>query len=639
MQPETRAFQAEVQELLGLVIHSLYKHQEIFLRELVSNASDACDKLRFEALTNPALAVKEDELAIRIEVDPAARTLTVEDSGIGMSKDELAENLGTIARSGTKAFLRELRDRAGAGTSGLPTLIGQFGVGFYSSFIVADRVVVESRRAGADGAWRWTSEGKGEYSIEPCERAERGTRVTLHLRAPEEGAEDAQDFTDAHVLRGIVKKYSDFVAFPIRMEVERWEPAEGGKPGDGRMVKKVETLNSMRPLWTRPKDEITADEHAEFYRHLAHDWEAPLETIHFKAEGTLEYTALLYVPARRPMDLFSAGASKSELALYVKRVLIVPDCHDLLPPWLRFVKGVVDASDLPLNVSREVLQQNAQVRQIQKRLVKRVCESLAQMLEKDRARYQGFWTNFGMLIKEGIYLGADEDQRLSKIALFPSTHGDAPTTLPEYVQRMKSGQEAIWYLAGEDVKSLQGSPHLEAFAKRGEEVLYFVDPVDEWLLERFREFDGKPLRAIDREGAHVESASEKEARETMEREHREVLGAIERELSAHVKGVRFSTRLSESPAALVSDANAMGPNMERLMRAANQEVEPQKRVLELNPEHALFKKLAKLRAEKGEASSDFQDHVALLHGQALLAEGSPLPEPGRFARLVAKLLA
>ncbi|MBK7876733.1 MAG: molecular chaperone HtpG [Planctomycetes bacterium] len=640
MQTETRPFQAEVQELLGLVIHSLYKHEEIFLRELVSNASDACDKLRFEALTNPALAVKEDELAVRIEVDPAARTLTVEDDGIGMTHDELAENLGTIARSGTKAFLRELRDKAGAG--GVPSLIGQFGVGFYSSFIVADKVVVESRRAGADAAWRWTSEGKGEYTIEPCELSQRGTRVTLHLRwrsNDEDGDAHGQDFTNESTLRAIVKKYSDFVAFPIRMEVERWEPAEGGKPGDGRMVRKVETLNSMRPLWTRAKDEITADEHAEFYRHLAHDWEAPLETIHFKAEGTLEYTALLYVPARRPMDLFSSNASKSELALYVKRVLIVPDCHDLLPPWLRFVRGLVDAPDLPLNVSRDVLQQNAQVRQIQKRLVKRVCESLAQMLEKDRARYQGFWTNFGMLIKEGIYAGGDDDQRLSKIALFPSTHGEEPVTLGEYGKRMKAGQEAIWYLAGEDRRSLEGSPHLEAFQKRGEEVLFFVDPVDEWLLERFREFDGKPLRAIDREGAHVESASEKEARETLEREHREVLGAIERELAAHVKGVRFSTRLSESPAALVSDANAMGPNMERLMRAANQEVEPQKRVLELNPDHALFKKLGRLRAEKGEASSDFQDHVALLHGQALLAEGSPLPEPGRFARLVAKLLA
>ena len=633
---ETRAFQAETQELLGLVIHSLYKHKEIFLRELVSNASDACDKLRFEALTNPGLGVKEDELSITIEVDKSARTLTVSDNGIGMSRDELAQNLGTIARSGTKAFLRELKEQEGAAS---PALIGQFGVGFYSSFIVADRVVVESRRAGADEAWRWTSEGKGEYTLEPGARAARGTSVTLHLREPEEDDEEHQDFTSDFTLRGIVKKYSDFVAFPIRMEVERWKPKEGGKPGEGAMVREVETLNSMRPLWTRAKDEITADEHAEFYRHLAHDFEPPLETIHFKAEGTLEYTALLYVPARRPMDLFSVDSAKSSLQLYVKRVLILADCHDLLPPWLRFVKGVVDAPDLPLNVSREVLQQNAQVRQIQKRLVKRVCESLAQLLEKDRARYAGFWSNFGMLIKEGIYHGADEDQRLSKLALFPTTHGAEPTTLAEYVQRMKPGQEAIWYLAGEDRKALEGSPHLEAFARRGEEVLFFVDPVDEWLLERFREFDKRPLKAIDREGAHVESTSEKEAREALEREHRETLSAIERELAGQVKAVRFSMRLTESPAALVADEHAMGPNMERLMRAANQTVEPQKRVLELNPDHALFKKLMKLRTERGEASGEFQDHVALLHGQTLLAEGSPLPEPGRFAKLVAKLLA
>ncbi|MBI5362765.1 MAG: molecular chaperone HtpG [Planctomycetes bacterium] len=633
---ETRTFQAEVQELLGLVIHSLYKHEEIFLRELVSNASDACDKLRFEALTDPALGVKEDELAITIEVDRTTRTLTVSDNGIGMSRDELAENLGTIARSGTKAFLRELKDKGGTAS---PALIGQFGVGFYSSFIVADRVVVESRRAGASEAWRWTSEGKGEFTIEAGARATRGTSVTLHLRPHGADEEHPQDFTSAFTLRGIVKKYSDFVAFPIRMEVERWEPKEGGKPGEGATVRAVETLNSMRPLWTRAKDEITADEHAEFYRHLAHDFEAPLETIHFKAEGTLEYTALLYVPARRPMDLFSSESSKSSLQLYVKRVLILGDCHDLLPPWLRFAKGVVDAPDLPLNVARDVLQQNAQVRQIQKRLTKRVCESLAQMLEKDRARYAGFWTNFGMLIKEGIYSGGDEDQRLSKLALFPTTHGAEATTLVEYVARMKAGQEAIWYLAGDEKASLEGSPHLEDFAKRGEEVLFFVDPVDEWLLERFREFDGKPLRAIDREGAHVESTSEKEAREALEREHRATLSAIERELANHVKAVRFSTRLTESPAALVSDENAIGPNMERLMRAANQTVEPQKRVLELNPDHALFQKLARLCKEHGETSPEFQDHVALLHGQALLAEGSSLPEPGRFARLLAKLLA
>jgi molecular chaperone HtpG len=558
-----------------------------------------------------------------------------------MYRAELIENLGTIARSGTKAFLQELRQKQSGepGGAGLPGLIGQFGVGFYSSFIVADRVTVESRHAGAKEAWRWTSEGKGEYALEPCDRAERGTRVTLHLRPADPDDEEPQDFTSEHVLQGIVEKYSDFVAFPIRMEVERWEPKEGGKPGEGAMVRKVETLNSMRPLWTRPKDEITPEEHAEFYRHLTHDWEPPLETIHFKAEGTLEYTALLYVPARRPMDLFASGQIQSSLALYVKRVLILADCHDLLPSWLRFVKGLVDAPDLPLNVSRDVLQQNPQVRAIQKRLVKRVCESLAQMLEKDRARYAGFWSNFGPLLKEGIYQGADEDQRLSKLALFPSTHGSEPTTLLEYVARMKPGQEAIWYLSGEDARTLAGSPHLEAFAKRGEEVLFFTDPVDEWLLERFREFEKKPLKAIDREGAHAESASAKEARESLEREHRDTLTAVEKALAEHVKTVRLSSRLTESPAALVNDEHTLSPNMERILRAANQEVPRTKRILELNPDHALFTKLDGVRKEKGEASTEFQDLVTVLHGQALLAEGSALPEPGRFARLVAKLLS
>ncbi len=645
-QPETLRFQAEVQELLGLMIHSLYKHKEIFLRELISNSSDALDKLRFEALTRPELAVKEDELGIDIEVDKAARTLSVGDNGVGMSREELVSNLGTIARSGTKSFLQSLRAQKGQAAQGeasketagaLPSLIGQFGVGFYSSFIVAERVVVETLRAGETQAWRWSSEGKGEYTLEPCERKQRGTRVTLFLRADDPEETDRQDFTSEHVLRDVVKRYSDFVGFPIRMDVERWQ-ADADDPKKGSMVRARETLNSMRPLWTRAKDDITPEEHAEFYRHLSHDWEEPLETIHFKAEGTLEYTALLYLPARRPMDLFSASENRSKLALYVKRVLIVPDCSDLLPPWLRFVKGVVDAPDLPLNVSREVLQANAQVRQIKKRLTKRVLETLAQMLEKDRARYAGFFENFGVLLKEGVYMGDDDEGRISKLLLFASTHGDKPTTLPEYVGRAKEGQDAIWYLAGENQSSLALSPHLEAFQKRGEEVLYFVDPVDEWFVERLREFDKKPFKAIDREGALSESAPEKEARESAEREHREVLSALERALGGELKSVRLSTRLSESPAALVNDESGMSAHMERVLRAANQEVPKGKRVLELNPEHGLFKKLARVRDEKGEASEDFQDLAALVHGQALLAEGSPLPDPGRFARLLAKSL-
>jgi len=639
--PETRPFQAEVQELLGLMIHSLYKKKEIFLRELISNASDALDKRRFEALTRPELALAEDALTIRLEVDRAARTLSVEDVGIGMSHDELVENLGTIARSGTRAFLERARAEQQSTAPELPSFIGQFGVGFYSSFIVASKVVVESRRAGGDEAWRWSSDGQGSFTLEPCERAAVGTRVTLHLRSAEPGEpedETPQDFTDAATLRTIVRRYSDFVAFPIQMETERWVPKEGGKSGEGAMETQLETLNSRRPLWSRPKDEITSDEHAEFYRHLSGDWEPPAETIHAKAEGTVEYTALLYIPGHKPFDLFTPNETKSKVALYVKRILIVPECEDLLPPWLRFVRGLVDASDLPLNVSREVLQHNAQVRQIKKRLTRRVLDTLGTTLEKDRERFTRLWADFGPLLKEGIVVGEDDEQRITKLALFHSTRGEELTTLGEYVARMASGQEAIWYLTGDDRGRLAGSPHLEAAAKKGQEVLLLTDPVDEWLVERLTEFEGKKLRAVDRVEAADESASEKEAREALEREHRDVLTALEKELSAEVQAVQLSTRLSESPGVLQTPTGKMSPHLTRILRAARQEAPDTKRVLVLNPDHALFKKLVALRRDQGETSEAFRDHAALVHGQALLAEGSPLPEPARFAKLIAKWL-
>lgn len=624
---ESHRFQAEVEELLGLVVHSLYKHREIFLRELVSNASDALDKLRVEALTRPELG-DVGEGAIRIEVDREARTLSVSDDGIGMSRDELVNNLGTIARSGTRAFVEKMR-KAGEAA---PELIGQFGVGFYSSFIVADEVVVETRRAGEASGWRWKSRGKAEFSIEPCERATHGTRITLHLKQrTSEDEDDPSDFLDEHRLRDVVRRYSDFVSYKIEMEVER----EGD---DGKKERRVEVLNSRRPLWTRSKDDVKREEYDEFYRRIAHDWTSPFEVVHFKAEGTFEYTALLFVPARRPNDLFEGAQPKAKLALYVKRVLIMEECLDLLPPWMRFVRGLVDAPDLPLNVSREVLQHNAQVRAIQKRLVQRVVQALAARLESDRAEYAKFFEAFGSLLKEGIYAGADEDQRLSKLLLFATTHGDEPTTLQEYVGRMKSGQDAIYYLAGESREKLGGSPHLEAFEKRGFEVLYFVDPIDEWLVTRLDTFDGKPLRAIDRAGQELENASEKEARETLERDKRELLAFLEEKLGGQVKSVRFSTRLSDSAAVLVPDEGGLSPHMERILRAAQQAVPEQKRVLELNPDHPLTK-----RIEAGFASdrngSDLADLVELLHGQAQLSCGETPAEPARFAKLVSRLAA
>jgi molecular chaperone HtpG len=668
---ETLPFQAEAQEVLSLMIHALYKHEDVFLRELVSNASDALDKLRLEALTRPELSVEKDAPRIRIEADRRARTLSVDDNGIGMSRDDLVQHLGTIARSGTKQFVASLRAAraaaetapASTGPAELPELIGQFGVGFYSSFIVADDVVVDTLRAGETTPLRWRSRGEGEYTIEPGERSEHGTRVTLHLREHADG-EEREDFLAEHAIRDIVKRYSDFVAYPIQMQVEPREASErrAASATDGE---RWETLNSMKPLWSRKKEEITRAEYTEFYHHLTHDWNEPLEVIHLKAEGTTEYTALLYVPASRPLDVFEAAEPKSRLSLYVRRVLIMAECEDLLPPWLRFVRGLVDAPDLPLNVSREVLQRNPIVRQIQKRLVKRVLDAQAQMLAADRGKYRRFWDAFGVLLKEGIYVGADDDQQISRIALFASSRtraahatgdtggaataggesatesdrelGDELTTLGEYVARMRSDQKAIYYVAGADLRALERSPHLEAFAKRGIEVLLLADPVDEWMVGRLREFEKKPLVPVDRGELDLESGAERQVREDLDREHRDVLAAVELELSGDVKSVRFTNRLQDSPAVLVNEAGALSPHMERVLRAARQDVPHAKRILELNPEHPLIRRLEELHKETG-ASAEFRDYAQLLYAQTLLAEGSPLPDASKFARQVAELM-
>ncbi len=627
-QVETLRFQAEVQELLGLVIHSLYKHREIFLRELVSNASDALDKLRFEALTRPELAPPGASAKIRIEIDRENRALTVSDDGIGMDRAELESNLGTIARSGTKEFLARLHAQK---SENAPELIGQFGVGFYSSFMVAREVVVETRRAGTNEAWRWRSEGRGEYSIEPAAKAEHGTRVTLYLRDDEKD-DDAQDFLSEWTIRDIVKRYSDFVAYPIEMEVDDGSGKTGGR--------RTEVLNSMKPLWAKPKDEIERETYDEFYKHLTHDFEAPLEVIHLKAEGTSEYTALLYIPSHRPLDLFEGPEARSRIALYVKRVLIMPDSSELLPAWMRFVRGVVDSADLPLNVSREVLQSSATVRSIGKRLTKKVIETLASMQKDDGERYARFWHDFGMLLKEGIYVGDDTDGSIAKIALFATTHEvegrtEPMTTLSEYVARMKPDQKGIYYLAGSDRAALSASPHVESMRRRGFEVLLFTDPIDEFLAQRMREFDKKPLLAIDRGELELDSQAEQEARETLEREHRDLLKALEEALAAHVKSVRFTTRLSGSPAVLVSDAHGLSPHMERVLRAARQDVQPSKRVLELDPDHPVVQRLVALHRETPR-SPLLSEAAELVLGQALLAEGSPVPDGARFAKLVAK---
>ena len=636
--PETLGFQAEVKDLLSLVVHSLYKTREVFLRELISNASDAIDKRRHEALTRPELGWGEAEGGgIELVPDAAARTLTVRDDGIGMNREDLVSSLGTIARSGTKAFLQRLAEAG----SNQPELIGQFGVGFYSSFIVADKVVVETKKCGEAQGWRWTSDGRSGYAIEAIERAQCGTDVVLHLRERQGGEDedDPADFLREFELRDTVRRWSDFVAHPIRMEIEQ---REEGDEGEDVVKRQWVVLNSRRPLWSRSKDEIKKEEYDEFYRRLAHDWTPPFETIHFKAEGGLEYAALLFVPDRRPTGLFDGTQGSSKIALYVRRVLIMQECGDLLPSWLRFVRGVVDSNDLPLNVSREVLQSDAKVRAIGKRLVKRVLDALDGVRSSDRERYARFWRAFGVCLKEGIWFGADDDGRVAKLCLWESSRGEAGkdsdlVSLDEYVARMQPGQESIWYLSGNDRLALSSSPHLEGPKKRGEEVLFLVDPIDEWVVQRLTEWSGKSLVALDRR-ADDEEAADKEAREALEREHRAALSAMEERLKDSVKQVRFTSRLEESPAVLVSDANTVSPHMQRILRASHQEVAQEKRILELNAAHPLVRRL--LECSKDEAQSERTGELTeVLHGQAVLAEGGVLEDPGRFAKLLARLLS
>ncbi|MCY3002451.1 MAG: molecular chaperone HtpG [Planctomycetota bacterium] len=631
--PETHVFQAEVKELLGLMIHSLYSHKEIFLRELISNASDALDKLRFEALTKPELASGGDELCIRLDVDAQARRIVIADNGIGMTREEVIENLGTIARSGTRRFLEALRAKG----SQSPELIGQFGVGFYSSFMVAERIVVETRKAGTDGGVCWTSRGDGEFTLEPTSGLERGTRITLDLKPLPQDEEDAQDFADAYVLRELVKKYSDFVEWPILMPTECLpdERVLRRRPGPGGV--EVVELNSKKPLWSRPKDEIKPEEYAQFYHHLAHDFADPLETVHFRNEGSNEYTALLYVPGARPFDLFEPGRDKSQVALYVRRVFVMGECEELLPPWLRFVRGVVDSSDLPLNVSREILQQNRTLVQIKKRCTTKVLEALGAMRDNRRADYEKFWAAFGTVLKEGLVMERERTEELAALCLFPTTKDGTLVTLDELIARVPKDQDTLYTILGSDLETVRRSPHLEALAAKGGEALCFTDPIDEWVRDALREYKGKKLVALERGEAEFGGAADKEHRETMERDYRGVLERIEHGLTGSVERVRFSTRLKDSPAVLVDSADAPGPHYERMLRQTGRPVPPRKRVLELNADHPLTAKLKSL-FEADAQSGKLKDWADLLYGQALLAEGSPLPDAPRFSRLVSELM-
>ncbi len=630
---ETYEFQTEARQLLDLMIHSVYSNKDIFLRELISNSSDAIDRRRFEALSNPALMEDGAETAIRLEADKEARTLTIHDNGIGMNREEVRQLIGTIAKSGTREFMQNLR---AAQQSGQPELIGQFGVGFYASFMVADSVRMLTRRAGEESATLFESSGDGTYSLQPAEKPEAGTSITLHLK-PTDSEDAMHDYTDSWVLKTIVKRYSDFVSYPIAMKNERTVTEDGTE----RTVVEDETLNSMKALWLRNRDEVGAEELQEFYKHISHDWNPPLETIWTKMEGTLEYRLLLFIPAHAPLDLFHRDG-KHGIHLYVKRVFIMDDCKALLPEYLRFVRGVVDSEDLSLNISRELLQQDRQIQRIRKGVISKVLDTLKKVKDSESEKYEGFWHEFGRVIKEGIFSDHENQRALLDLMLCRSTMSDgAWTTLREYKARMKPDQTSIYYMTGESLSVLENSPHLEAFRDKGYEVLLLAEPVDEVWVQSVYEYDGTRLQSVGKGEVELGSEDEKKQdaakREEDAKEFHDLLDAIKNHLDEYVKEVRLSSRLRTSAACLVSEAGGLTPQLEQMMKAMGQDVPVTKRILEVNSSHPLLEKLHALY-ETDATSAAWKDYAELLYGQAVLAEGGELPNPSRFSKLVADVM-
>ncbi|MEU5977454.1 molecular chaperone HtpG [Streptomyces sp. NPDC047315] len=647
MPTETFEFQVEARQLLQLVIHSVYSNKDVFLRELVSNSSDALDKLRLESLRDDALDVDASDLHIEIETDEDARTVTVRDNGIGMSYDEVTQLIGTIANSGTAKFLKELREaQDAAGTDGL---IGQFGVGFYASFMVADEVTLVTRRAGEAQGTRWTSRGESTYTLESVEDAPQGTSVTLHLK-PADPENQLHDYTSAWKVREIVKRYSDFITWPIRMTPKPAPATEAAaEDGDEKAAEagaeaapapEPETLNSMKALWARPRDEVSDDEYHELYKHISHDWRDPLEIVRLQAEGTFEYQALLFVPSHAPHDLFTRDY-QGGLQLYVKRVFVMDGCKELLPSYLRFVKGIVDAQDLSLNVSREILQQDRQIRMMQRRLTKKVLATVKELRTKAPDDYATFWREFGTVLKEGLITDSDNRDAILAACSFATTHdADEPTTLAAYVERMKDGQDDVYYMTGESRQAIENSPHMEAFRAKGIEVLLLTDPVDEVWVDTVGPYEGKQLRSIAKGqidlGDDEQSATdeEKEKKEKQGEEYAGLLGWMSEHLSEDVKEVRLSARLTVSPACVVADASDLTPALENMYRAMGQEVPKTKRILELNPEHQLVRALNQAHGERDDHTA-LTETAELLHALAVLAEGGQPKDAGRFVKLVA----
>jgi len=615
---ETIEFQAEARQLLQLVIHSIYSDKDVFLRELISNASDALDKLRLASYQDKDLEVDTSDLRIELEQsapDTEHRTLVVRDNGIGMTRDEVVELIGTIAKSGTAEMLKQLRESQ---QDTAEDLIGQFGIGFYSSFMVADRVEMITRKAGSTEGVHWESTGEGTYTLEPAADAPQGTAITLHLK-PEDAEDSLHDYARPETVRRIVKRYSDFITWPIRMTPPATEDTPEPEP---------ETINSRKALWARARSEVTDEELTEFYRHVSHDWQEPLETMRLSGEGTFEYQGLLFLPAHAPMDLFMREARRG-VQLYVKRVFVMDDCEALVPEYLRFVKGVVDAADLSLNVSREILQQDRQIQAIRKRLVRKVLQTVAAIQENEPEKYATFWTELGRAFKEGLLTDPDNQQAILAASSFPSTHSpDGNTTLKAYKERMPEGQESIYYLTGATRASIENSPHIEAFRAKGYEVLLLTDQVDEVWTDAVSEFDGTPMASIAK--GDVDLGGDEDKPEGFD----DLLSWMGTELADDVKEVRLSTRLTSSPACLVGDPGDLSPTLEKMYRAMGQEPPVTKRILELNPQHAL---VSGLRDKQGAGDAD-PDVARLLYGMALLAEGGELKEPTTFVNTLAERL-
>ena len=615
---ETLGFQTEVKQILDLMIHSLYSNKEIFLRELISNSSDAADKLRFEALSDDALYEGDADLKIWLQFDKDARTITVRDNGIGMSREEVIDNIGTIAKSGTQEFFKSLTGDNAKDTQ----LIGQFGVGFYSSFIVADKVTLLTRRAGLEASHgvRWESAIEGEYSVETIERKQHGTEVILHLRP------DEDEFLSDYRLHSIIKKYSDHITLPIVM------PKVTTSEEKDETIIEEEVVNTAKALWTRSKTEITEDEYNEFYKHVAHDGQAPLARIHNKVEGSNEYTTLLFIPGKAPFDLWDRN-NRRGVKLYVRRVFIMDDNEKLLPPYLRFIRGIIDSNDLPLNISREILQHNKQIDAIRSGAVKKVIGALENLAKNEPDQYATFWKEFGSVLKEGVVDDYSNKERIAKLLRFSTTYDDNPTpaiSLSDYVERMKEGQEKIYFITAESFKAAQNSPHLEIFRKKGIEVLLLFDQIDEWLGTHLHEFDGKSLQSVTKGELNfgdLESEDEKKEAEKASDSLKSMLERIKNALGEQVKEVRMTHRLTTSPACLVADEHAMDASLERLLKSAGQDIAGNQPIMEINPQHPLVEALSGETDEKR-----FKDWVFLLFDQALLSEGGQLNDPATFVK-------